>query len=143
MVSALQEEAITAGLVPSPHNVPKNSLTQDYHVKSHKSSPRRIRRGSLAHPVFSVQDEFLNSPIMKLRRGILVVMATKRFFYIFKEKRNALKLRMQTGHELGAVTTSLSISPGTTGATGDRRTDPFYDWMVSYLYFRYECCSLI
>ena len=62
-------------------------------------------------------------------------MATKRFFYIFKEKRNALKLCMKTGHtELEAITTSLSISPGSIGATGattDRKTDPFYDWMVS------------
>ena len=69
-------------------------------------------------------------------------MATKRFFYIFKEKRNALKLCVKTGHtELGAVTTSLSISPGATGATGangattDRKTDPFYDWMVSLFVF--------
>ncbi|KAI6653522.1 coiled-coil domain-containing protein [Oopsacas minuta] len=128
LVSSLQEEAIISGIIPSPHNAldnpnPKANLS--------KSTPKRVRKGCIAQSVFSVQDEFLNSPAMKLRRGIIVVMATKRLFYIYKEKRNTIKLCVKAGpSELGAITTSMSISSGATAVT-NKKSDPFYDWMTS------------
>ena len=138
LVSSLQEEAILSGIVPSPQNALANSAPHLKHSPS-KSSPTRVRKGSIAQSVFSVQDEFLNSPAMKLRRGVLVVIATKRFFYIFKEKRNTIKLLMKAGSsEAGAITTSISIAPGASVNQGpavtEKRGDPYYDWMVYILF---------
>ena len=137
LVSSLQEEAILSGIVPSS----QNALSSQLKHSPSKSNPTRVRKGSIAQSVFSVEDEFLNSPAMKLRRGILVVMITKRFFYIFKEKRNSIKLLMKAGaSETGAVTTLFSIAPGApinqrASQPAEKRGDPYYDWMVGIFYF--------
>ena len=134
LVSSLQEEAILSGIVPSP----QTALSSHLKHSPSKSNSTRVRRGSIAQSAFSVQDEFLNSPAMKLRRGVIVVMATKRFFYIFQEKRNTIKLLMKAGSsEAVATTTSFSIAPGAPLSHGasqlSEKRDPFYDWMVSFL----------
>ena len=134
MVSALQEEAILSGIIPAPQNAlfSKHIISTNPASQS-KSSSTRKHRGSIAQSVTGVQNDFLNSPAMKLRRSIIAVLATKRFFYIFKEKRNAIKLCVKVDARDG-LATPLYISPGAVDAKDmeqslDRR-DPYYDWMV-------------